>query len=302
MFNTFKTSLQALSKSIFQKAIAAECKKAGLQAAQIQLSFGQLHYLESERKDQPEAIILLHGFAADKNGWIRFAKQMGSTRRILIPDLPGHGDSCQDMALNYGIRQQALYLHAFIEVLQIKRVHLIGNSMGAAIAMRFAHDYPDAVASLILIGAAGAETTPSELRELVARAGKHPFIQVQTVADYQSMLRFGMEKPPYLPGFILRHLLREKIRRAAIELKMLSEVEPELDQSAILQKIHAACLIIWGAKDRVMHVDDAHFLQENIAGSKKIILPGLGHVPMVEDPQLVAKNCQAFLDQLSVAP
>lgn len=302
MFSLFKNTLHALSKGIFQKAIAGECKKAGLRSAQIQLDFGQISYLESEQANQAETLILLHGFGADKSGWIRFAKQLGRARRILIPDLPGHGDSCQDMTLNYGIQQQTRYLRKLIDALQIKRVHLIGNSMGAAIAVRFAHDYPDDVASLTLVNAAGAETTPSELRELLARGGNHPFIQVQTLTDYQTMLRYGMEKVPYLPGFILRHLLREKIRRAAIELKMLREVEPELDQSDLLQKIRCACLIIWGAKDRVVHVDDASFLQENIAGSKKIILPALGHVPMVEDPKLVATHCLAFLDELGVVP
>jgi abhydrolase domain-containing protein 6 len=59
-------------------------------------------------------------------------------------------------------------------------------------------------------------------------------------------------------------------------------------------------LIIWGAQDRVVHVDDADLLHEKIVGSKKVILAGVGHAPMVENPKLSAAPCVAFLNELAV--
>lgn len=300
MFTAIKNKLYHFIATIFQKAINSERQKAGLHLSSVSLSFGQLSYLEYSAKDQAETIVMLHGFGADSSSWIRFSKQLGRQRSIVIPDLPGHGASCQDLTLQYGIAQHVAYLREFLDSLQIKRVHLVGNSMGAAIALRFAHDYPDVIESLVLIDAAGVETTSSELRELVRRTGQHPLINIRSLAEYTEMLRFGMEKPPYIPGFFLRHLAREKSHRAALELQMFTDTEASLDQTAILRDIHTPSLIIWGAKDRIVHVDDARFLHQQLIGSQLIILDGLGHVPMVENPALVAAHCQAFLKQLPV--
>jgi abhydrolase domain-containing protein 6 len=299
MFTAIKNKLNHFTAAIFQKAINSERQKAGLRLSSVSLSFGQISYLENSRKDQAETIVMLHGFGADSSAWIRFTKQMGQQRNIVIPDLPGHGASCQNLTLHYGIAQHVAYLREFLDRLQISRIHLFGNSMGAAIALRFAHDYPDTIESLVLIDAAGVETTPSELRELVRLTGRHPLINIRSVAEYTELMRFGMEKPPYIPSPFLQHLAREKSQRAAIELRMFADIEDSLDQTAILKDIHAPGLIIWGAKDRIVHVDDARFLHEQLIDSHLVILDGLGHVPMVENPRLVATHCQTFLNQLA---
>lgn len=299
MFTAIKNKLTHFIAIIFQKAISSERQKAGLQLSTVSLSYGQVSYLELCAKDQAETIVMLHGFGADSSSWLRFAKHMGRQRNLVIPDLPGHGASCQDPSLQYGISHHVAYLREFLDCLQIRRVHLIGNSLGAAIALRFAHDYPEAIASLVLIDAAGVESTPSELRELVRRSGQHPLMNIRSVAEYIKMMRFGMERPPYIPGLFLRHLAREKSQRAAIERQMFADAEASLDQTAILKEIHAASLIIWGAKDRIVHVDDASFLQQQLIDSQLVILDRLGHVPMVESPRLVAQHCLIFLNQLT---
>ncbi len=283
------------------KALAAECRRAGLARACAQLSFGQVEYLHrSGHAGSPrEAIVLLHGAASDRTAWVRFAQHLASDRPLVIPDLPGHGASTSDIHLDYGINAQAERLQELLASLGLARVHLVGNSMGAAIAMRLAATTPHVVSSLVLISAAGLEVSRSWLREHVERTGINPMIQVRHPSDYRSMMRIGMSKPPYIPGFVLGALTRAFVRRTAINAKIANDMERDLDQAEALPGINTPSLIIWGEEDKVVHVDNAEFLRRHLPGSQKVVLPGIGHVPMVEAPKEVAATCSTFLAQWS---
>lgn len=291
--------LRLLRDAVFHQAIANECKKAGLSACVATMSYGHVAYLENSKGAQRETVVMLHGAGADKNSWVRLAKFMGSRRRIVIPDLPGHGASAQDMTLDYGIGQQAVRLLEFLDALQIKKAHLIANSMGCAIALRLACTHPDAVSSLVLMNAVGVERTPSWLRRHIAETGKNPMVEIGGPEDFRQMMQHGMASPPYIPGAFINLLAQEKMSRRNMELKILGDIEKDLDQTAILAGIKAPTFIVWGAQDRVAHVDDADLLLENIAGSRKLVLDGVGHVPMVEKPKLVAGHCLSFLDGIA---
>jgi pimeloyl-ACP methyl ester carboxylesterase len=291
--------LHLLRNAFFHKAIASEYKKAGLSVSVATLSYGHVSYLANSKVAEHEAIVMLHGAGADKSSWVRFARFIGSQRRIVIPDLPGHGASIQEMSLDYGVQQQTIRLQEFLDALHIDKAHLIANSMGCAIALRLACKNPGVVSSLVLIDAAGVERTPSRLRAHIAETGKNPMIEINSAEDFRLMMRYGMASPPYIPGIFVNLLAEEKIKRGNIDLKILSDIEKDLDQTSILADIKAPTLIIWGAQDRVVHVDDADLLLEKIAGSKKLILDGVGHVPMVENPKLVATHCLSFLDGIA---
>ena len=73
--------------------MASEIKKAGLTVERVELSFGELAFLRSAQGTAPyrEAVLMLHGAAADNSSWIRFSRALDSGLPQLIPDLPGHG-------------------------------------------------------------------------------------------------------------------------------------------------------------------------------------------------------------------
>ncbi|MBI3230347.1 MAG: alpha/beta hydrolase [Burkholderiales bacterium] len=283
-----------LGDYLLQKALAAECQQAGLTPASAPLSFGQIAYLHNAQT-AGEAVVLLHGATADKSSWARFAKFLGKRYRLLVPDLPGHGASVVDMALDYSIHAQAERLLEWFAQLGLQRLHLIGNSMGGTLALHLAAHHPQKVASLVLIDTAGIESRPSWLRQHATATGQNPMINVNSVADYRAMMRIGMAKLPYIPGFLLAALTRVFIQRKAINQKIVQDIERDLDQKSTLSQIQAPSLIIWGALDKVQHVADADFLQQQLANSSKLILENIGHVPMVEAPKQVAEACSAFL-------
>lgn len=290
------TLLNRFGDYLLKKALASECKQAGLASASAQLSFGHIEYLRSKNDalHSSETIVMLHGAAADKTSWARFAKYLGGKFSLVIPDLPGHGNSIADINLDYSINAQAARLKELLATLGIKRVHLIGNSMGGTIAIHLAAISPNLVASLVLIDAAGFEASPSWLRQHVAHTGINPMIELRDASDYRAMMCIGMVAPPYIPGLILSALARVFVKRKAINQKIVKDIERDLNQTGSLAKIVAPSLIIWGAADKIEHVDNAEFLHQRLTNSRKIVMEGIGHVAMVEAPKQAAAACSTF--------
>jgi pimeloyl-ACP methyl ester carboxylesterase len=284
----------AFKQALLQKALDAEAKAADLCRKQIRLSFGEVAYFEKTGSGNGRTLVLLHGAGANKNSWCRFAKHLSAADRVIVPDLPGHGDSVQSLSLGYSIAEQTQYLHELLTQLHATQIHLVGNSMGATVAIIYTHIHPDLVQSLILIDAGGVERTPSEMRREIERTGIHPMMAIDSVADYKRLVRYGMNKPPYIPNFFLKLLAADKISRRTVESKVFNDVLIDLDQTAILPTLRLPTLIIWGKLDRIVHVDDADLLHEQIKNSEKVILDDIGHVPMVEAPQATAMRCTAF--------
>ncbi|MEO2219656.1 alpha/beta hydrolase [Chromobacterium vaccinii] len=131
------------------------------------------------------------------------------------------------------------------------------------------------------------------------QTGVNPMHEIRNADDYRTMMRIGMATPPYIPGFMLSALARAAMQRQAINQKIVEDIARDINQTTNLTKIHAPSLIIWGAEDKVEHVANAEFLHQRLANSKKIVMPGIGHVPMVEAPKPVAAACKDFLASLS---
>lgn len=281
---------------LVREAISTEIKKSGLVEKTVSLSFGDVSYLYSQRTNPSAAgVLMLHGAASDSTSWIRFARCLKADLPLIIPDLPGHGKSVSDPALSYSVQAQADYLVQLLQALHVRQVHLIGNSMGGAIAMRLAASCPELVVSLVLIGAVGVRDQESWLERYIARTGNNPMISVQTKADYLAMMRIGMEKPPFMPGFVVSSLARSFVARSRINQKISKDIEADLDQTAAVAGISCPVQLIWGREDRVSSLSNGEKLHRILQSSQLTILDGIGHVPMVEAPGETAALCRSFL-------
>ena len=124
-------------------------------------------------------------------------------------------------------------------------------------------------------------------------------IELDDASGYRAMMQIGMNFPPYIPRMMLSSLARRFVERKAINQKIVKDLEQDIDQTENLSSIVASALIIWGAADKVEHVDNAAFLHQRLANSRKIVMEGIGHVPMVEDPKQVAAACRSFYAELA---
>jgi pimeloyl-ACP methyl ester carboxylesterase len=168
--------------------------------------------------------------------------------------------------------------------------------MGGAIAMRLAAKLPRAFASLCLIDTAGAESEKGWLQQEMDRTGINPMMEINSVSDYKKMMQIGMSKPPYIPSVFLPLLAEKRIIRKTQDAHVMRDILLDLDQREILNSLNLPTFIIWGALDKIMHVNDVGLLTQNIRGSQSFIIPDVGHVPMVEAPALTARGYLNFLN------
>ena len=130
-----------------RQALAAHVEKRSVLAGDTTWSY-------YEGGDGP-AIVLLHGFGADKTVWLDVAGQLTAHFHLVIPDLPGWGESSRGAAADYSIEAQAERLHTFVQAIGVRDFVLVGHGTGAAVAAVYAAGYPQAVRELALLDAYG---------------------------------------------------------------------------------------------------------------------------------------------------
>lgn len=295
------TGCAGMRQGLYERAMAHERSKSGLVLKTIMVNEKSISILERAGEPSAPAVVLVHGFGANKENWIRFARYLPDAWRVVAVDLPGHGDSVKDFDLRYGYADQAGYLNEIITHLKIEKFHMAGNSMGGAICALYAVAWPDQVESLLLIDPAGIFVHESELIRLLDK-GENPLI-VETKDDFYRLMDFAMEKKPYIPWPIAGVMAEKVAANRAIHQKIFSEMHNE-DYSAFadqITKITAPALILWGTEDRIIDVGNAEEFQRRIPGSKIVVLEGVGHAPMIEVPEKSAKLFTEFVADCSPA-
>ncbi len=292
------TGCTGIKYSLYEKAMNYEREKAGLFLKTIEAGGKSISLLESEHGENKPCIVLIHGFAANKENWVRFAAYLTDTYHVVVMDLPGHGESVKDFDLQYTYDDQVGYVNEILTQLNIKKFHMSGNSMGGAISALYAVAYPEQVQSLFLIDPAGIFVYDCELTRLLDK-GENPLI-VSCDDDFYKLIDFALEKKPFIPWPITSVMAEKAVANEAINRKIFKDLHKALPYafSDAIEKITAPSLILWGAEDRVIHVNNASIFVKQIPNSQTVILAGVGHAPMIEVPEESAKIYIDFIDSL----
>ena len=283
----------AFPERLYRISVALERKTAGLTEKQVQVGQFTICYLEG---GQGETLLLLHGFGADKDNWNRLAKHLTPKFHVVAIDVPGFGMSSRPETESYTIRDQALRLDLIVAALGLDSFHLAGNSMGGAIAGRYAAEFPDKVRTLALVNTGGIANCPkkSELRKQLEE-GKNSLL-LETPEDFEKMLAFVFVRPPWIPGPVKAHLARQAIERRSFNEKVFRQIHAEgSDLEPELSRIRARTLILWGDQDRLIDVSCTEVLEKGLADSTTVVLKDCGHAPMIERPEETARLYLGFL-------
>ncbi|WP_020410857.1 alpha/beta fold hydrolase [Hahella ganghwensis] len=278
-------------------AMDYEREQAGLEEKTLNVNGRLTAYYENRAPADAETIVLLHGFAANKENWLRFSRYLTSNYHVIAPDLPGHGDSVKDLNLSYHIEDQVKYLEEFLNQLGVTRSHLVGNSMGGAISSLYAARHPEKIITLGLFDPAGIYDYESEFAKLLQQ-GQNPLI-VETEEDFTQLMNFAMEEPPFVPWPITSVIAERSIANRAINEKIFQQLLQDfenLDFKNEIREITSPTFILWGEQDRVIAWQNAELFTQLIANSRKLILPGVGHAPMIEVPEKSAEILKTFME------
>jgi pimeloyl-ACP methyl ester carboxylesterase len=284
----------ALGKWVYANVSDLEASIYGFEQTTVDIGEMELSAYIGGPEDKP-VIVMIHGYSADKDVWPRFAKHLVDDFRIVIPDLAGHGDTGFDPKSSFRGPDQAERISKMLTALKIDKAHIIGNSMGGFITGWFARLYPDQTITATPMDPAGvASPTPSD-REVMIANGNNPFF-VKTREDFDIFYPMTMAKPPYLPEFILA-AMAQKYQDRREELVAIDEDIGTKDRlTDELQHITAPTLIMWGNKDRLIHVSAADVWKSKIANAQVHIFDGVGHMPMVEVPAEAAAVYRQFIE------
>lgn len=278
--------------------ISLERLSAGFRRRSVQIGDHNVVYSEGGKG---EPVVLIHGFGSSRDTWNRMAGRLAKHYRVIAPDLPGWGDSTRIDSESYAYPPQVERFRQFIAALGLSRVHLIGHSMGGFIGSTYAAQYPGEVITLGLIAPHGV--TEPEASELTrsATAGDNWLI-ASSMAGFDRLLNNVFARRPYIPKSVLRMAAQRSIAGSAKSGGIFREMQtndPPLE--ARLSHIKAPALILWGDQDRVLHVSCAAVFRRGIQNSEVLLLPGSGHMPLIENARQCATVWLKFAEKARAA-
>lgn len=285
------TGCASAYKEVADFAISVDRQRADLERKHVELPGGLRYvYLEGGKG---EPLMLLHGFGGNKDNFTRSARYLTPHYRVIIPDHIGFGESSKPSDVDYRPAAQAERLRLLAQALGVKTVHLGGNSMGGQIALAYAARYPEEVASLWLLNPAGIWSAPkSELAHIVLGTRRNPLI-ARSEDEFAETFAFVMNDPPFVPRPILNVFAQERIRNADLEERIFVKIATDSIEQRVTG-LATPALIVWGDRDRVIHVGTAEVLHKLMPRSQVIVMPGIGHLPMIERPKESAEDYLQF--------
>ena len=278
--------------------LALERWRSGLHLETATLPGFTMPYLEG---GTGEPLLLIHGFAGDKDNFTRMARFLTPHYRVICPDLPGFGDASRDPQVSYSMVAQAERLVALMDSLGLQRVHLGGNSMGGFIAAQLAALHPERVASLWLLDAAGtAAAHGSDIFMHYQTTGEMPLL-VRTEPDFARLIQATTHKAPFLPYSVKVTLARRAMADLALHRGILQQLAgaPLLEDQ--FSTLDTPALIVWGAEDRILNPAGAQALRALLPQSTVVLMPGIGHLPMLEAPRRTAQDYLQYRQALATA-
>jgi pimeloyl-ACP methyl ester carboxylesterase len=235
-------------------------------------------------------VLLVHGLGGTAHGYVRLVPGLlRHFRRVLVPDLPGHGLSPPAPGGALPLQRQLEVLEAFARRTVEAPALVVGNSLGGAMSVLLAHRAPSLVRALALVAPAGARVAPGRMAE-VFRA-----LSVKDAAGARALIRRLFHRPP--ASFLaLAHPLRHMFGTEAV-MAAFRELDPDTAGLAPeeLQRLSQPVLLLWGASDRLLPPEGVEYFRAHLPTHAEVhVVKGFGHVPQVERPAEVLQHLLDF--------
>jgi pimeloyl-ACP methyl ester carboxylesterase len=240
----------------------------------------KLHYLEAGRG---APVILLHGLGGDGSRWGPNIEPLARDFHVFALDQIGFGESDKPLA-NYHTGMLAEFLVDFMKAVGIPKASLVGNSMGAGVALYTAAKFPAVVDRIVLAdgggyrSASGAPATPPTPEALRRRQVQNSVTRDET----REFFRILFHDKSLVTDKMVDEQLALRLRAAFTITKIQEAGERGTLTEQDVRGVKAPALIVWGKYDELANPAGADRLETAIAGSKKVIIDNCGHMPQLE--------------------
>ena len=278
--------------------MVTDAKLAGLEECFAEIKAVRMRYFVGG--DGPP-LVLVHGLGGAASNWTELAPLLAGRHRLLVPDLPGHGGSSALPAVS-GLEPFADRVALVAEREGMLPAPVIGHSLGGMVVLRLALRRPADVQAVVLAGAAGlsignvwgrellslfTSVRPGRLaaryRGWVSRSGllRRIVFGFVSVADPIGLTDEAVE------GFLAAQLLHTDVDGAWQALRVD-------DPRQELEAVRCPVLVLWGAEDVQLPLDDAFEYTRRLRARLRVI-PGCGHLLIGERPDACARAIEDFL-------
>lgn len=248
---------------------------------QVDIKEGKISFWEGGQASSSTPIVFLPGWSVSVAPYQESLKALSERYHVLAPDLPGFGKSSNfNLLQNY--QDYADCIIDFLESLTIKKIHIIGHSMGGAIAITIATSMPSLVRSLVVVDSTGIplgslpEVMLRRSIELPAQLGSMKFVPLSNMVQ----------------SFFYNCLFRTKNVIGAAGISLVGDVRP------MLSHIECPTLVLWGENDRFTPMNLAQELAQGIKGSQLILLKGEYHEWSMFRPEKFSLIICDFIDEV----
>lgn len=256
----------------------------------------------------PHTVVLLHGFSDNLQTWRRVVPALALEHRVVAIDLPGHGATTRPFTAPLLNGYAALVLEVLDDLGVTEPVSLVGNSMGAAVSAVLCAAYPERIDCAVLIGMPGVTGVPMAWRAAASRPASLamrtalrpvPFGQLQRgfgwIYAHVASPRSNILDPAAISGYCASYVDRARLFGLSLIARALLAELRTVQLARLLPRLRVPVLQVWGRHDRL--VPARHVRQ----GDHTVVLPGCGHCPQLDAPDLLVDTIAPFLEAHSTA-
>ncbi|GAA4744335.1 alpha/beta hydrolase [Amnibacterium soli] len=250
-------------------------------------------------------LLLLHGIGRDRRDWSEVLPRLAEHRQVVAVDLEGSGDS-EPWADRVTLASMtAVVRRTLVAIGVVEPAVVIASSMGGAVALRLHEDAPEAVAALVLVSSAGfAAGAALGLRLMAVRGFGPALLWFRPIAARVQVRTLFADK-----AFATKRLVAEGVARLrprltrrtyfqiVHDLGRFRGVRPEWRARSLhaLAMARTPTLVLWGERDAVLPVRQLAAARAALPHARARVLPGVGHMAQIEDPDGFLREVHAFL-------
>jgi pimeloyl-ACP methyl ester carboxylesterase len=241
----------------------------------------KLHYLEA---GHGAPVVLLHGLGGDGSRWAPNIEPLAKDFHVFALDQIGFGESDKPLA-NYHTGMLAEFLVGFLKAAGIPKASLVGNSMGAGVALYTAAKFPQMVDRIVLADGGGFRSPSGRPAAATPEALHRRQIQNSVTRDEtREFFRILFHDKSLVTDKMVDDQLALRLRAAFTITKVQEAGEKGLGSlaEADVRAVKAPTLIVWGKYDELADPAGADRLEAAMPGSKKVIVDNCGHMPQLE--------------------
>lgn len=274
---------------------APEKVAPGIERKLVDVGEREFWYLEGGAQ-QPVSVLLLHGFAGDKEQWLPVMSHLlGRGFRVVAPDLPGCGQNDKDPEDSYDVMSQVSRIRAFVHRVGIRTTHLVGISMGGTVAAALAYGVQDLARSLTMIEPFGLRVPRQSELDTLLEQGRNPLI-IAAPAAYDNLVGFLCTRP------VADRFKRQRAERLAADRVVNMKIWKEVREGEranlldlLLPELSVRTLVIQGSASKIVHPASVEVIRGMMSNVQTVVLEDCGHLAMVEKPAETGKHIATFL-------